>query len=146
MTVGELCNAPVFVAEATQPLAAAAAELRDHDVGALVVVELRNSEPCPVGILTDRDIVCGQVDHSADLHCLTVGDVMTRDPLTVAADSDVFEAIGAMSERRVRRAPVVGRSGELVGIVTLDDILPAVADELRELAGILQLQAARAHS
>lgn len=140
-----MCSAPVFVARADQPLAAAAAELRDHDVGALVVVEVRNSEPWPVGILTDRDIIRGQVEHKADLHCLTVGDVMTRDPLTVGADSDVFEAIGAMSERRVRRAPVVGRSGALVGIVTLDDILPAVAEELRELAGILQLQAARAH-
>jgi len=136
MRIAEISSSPVFVAYAAQPLAAAAREMRTQGVGALVVVDPHDSQQRPLGIITDRDIVRGQVERASDLYCLAVGDVMTRDPLTVAADAGLSEAIRAMSARGVRRAPVVDRSGGLVGIVTLDDVLPAVARELNELAGI----------
>jgi CBS domain-containing protein len=136
MRIAEICSSPVFVAYAGQPLAAAAREMRTQGIGALVVVDPHDSQQRPLGILTDRDIVRGQVERGADLYCLTVADVMTRDPLTVAAEAGLSEAIRAMSARGVRRAPVVDRRGGLVGIVTLDDVLPAVAEELNELAGI----------
>ncbi|HYB32158.1 MAG TPA: CBS domain-containing protein [Steroidobacteraceae bacterium] len=141
MRIAEISSTPVFVAYASQPLAAAAREMRTQDVGALVVVDPRDPQQRPLGIITDRDIVRGQLERSADLYCLTVADVMTRDPLTVAADAGLGEAIRAMSERGVRRAPVVDRSGGLVGVVTMDDVLPAVARELNELAGITVVQA-----
>jgi CBS domain-containing protein len=96
--------------------------------------------PKPLGILTDRDIVCGQLDRAGDLHCLVVGDVMTRDPLTVRAELEVTEAIRALSARGVRRAPVVDSSGALIGVVTLDDLLPEVAQQLNALAGVASAQ------
>ena len=141
MSIAEISSAPVYVTTADQPLAAAAREMCARGVGALVVIDTRDAQPRPVGILTDRDIVCGQVTRRADLHCLTVDDVMTRNPLTLCADAAVSEAIQAISVRGVRRAPVVDRSGVLVGIVTLDDLLPALAQQLGELAGIADAQA-----
>jgi len=134
MRIAEICSSPVFVAYPDQALAVAAAEMRAQDVGALVVVGPGDPRQHPLGILTDRDIVCGQVNQSADLRCLTVGDVMTRDVLCIRADAELTEAIAALASRGVRRAPVMDGSGTLVGIVTLDDLLPVIAQQLNELA------------
>jgi CBS domain-containing protein len=141
MRIAEIASAPVFVAYPEQPLAAAAHEMRTHGVGALVVVDPGASGRRPVGILTDRDIVCGQLARSADLYCLAVQEVMTRDPVTVSSGAGLTEAIGQMTVGGVRRAPVVDETGVLVGIITLDDLLPVVAQELNELAGIAHMQA-----
>jgi len=134
MKITELCSSPVFVAYPDQALSLAVAEMRRHDVGALVVVAGGDPRRCPLGILTDRDVLCGQVRQAADLHCLTVGDVMTRDPLCLDAEAQLAGAIAAMASRAVRRAPVIDRADGLVGIVTLDDLLPAIAQQLKELA------------
>ncbi|MBS0579269.1 MAG: CBS domain-containing protein [Proteobacteria bacterium] len=140
MKVAEVASAPAFVAHPEQPLVAAARQMRSHQVGALVVVDAHASQQRPVGIITDRDVVCGQFARSKDLYCLTVGDVMTRNPLTILADSELSEAIQTMSAAAVRRFPVVDASGQLVGIITLDDLLPIVAQQLSELAGIARTQ------
>jgi CBS domain-containing protein len=134
MKIDEICSSPVFVAYPDQALASAAREMRAHDVGALVVLAPGNGGQRPLGILTDRDIVLGQVRQCADLRCLTVGDVMTRDPLCIRADAELTEAIAMLASRGVRRAPVIDASGKLVGIITLDDLLPAIAQQLKELA------------
>jgi len=122
------------------PLAEAARMMCREHVGALVVVE-RGLTHRAIGIVTDRDIVRGQLRRGADLYCLTVGDVMTPDPLVVPIDFEVSEAIEALTARAVRRAPVVDASGNLCGMVTLDDLLPGVAQELGDLASLLGSQA-----
>ena len=134
MRIEEICSSPVFIAHPDQALAAAAREMRAEDVGALVVVGRGNAPQRPLGILTDRDILRGQVDGSTDLYCLTVADVMTRHPLCIRADVEITEAIATLSSRGVRRAPVIDSAGALVGIVTLDDLLPRIAEQIRELA------------
>lgn len=126
-----------------EPLLEAARALCDQHVGALIVLERGAPISRPVGILTDRDIVCGEWRRAADLHCLTVGDVMTPNPLVLRPDLGVTEAIAALTARAVRRAPLVDGSGALVGIVTLDDLLPAVAQELVALAQLMGGQAGR---
>lgn len=110
-------------------------------VGSLIVVDGGGKGGRPIGILTDRDIVRGQLRLGADLFCLAVGDVMTADPLTIPATTGLTEAIVAMRARVVRRAPVVDGFGNLLGIITLDDLLPAVARELEELAVLIGSQA-----
>jgi CBS domain-containing protein len=134
MRIAEICSSPVFVAHPDQALAVAAREMRAQDVGALVVVAPGDASQRPLGILTDRDIVRGQVHESADLRCLTVGDVMTPHPLCIRADVEVTEAIATLASRGVRRAPVIDGAGALVGIVTFDDLLPQIAEQIKELA------------
>ncbi len=126
-----------------EPLADAARTLCHRHVGALVV--LRRGDPLrqPVGILTDRDIVRGEFRRGTDLYLLTVGDVMTTDPLVLRTDLGLAEAIEALHARSVRRAPVVDASGALLGIITLDDLLPALAGELMTLASLMGTQASR---
>lgn len=145
MRVGELCSRDVRVAYPNHALAEAAREMVAFHVGALVVVEPGTPARRPVGILTDRDIVRGQLTRGADLFCLTVGDVMTPHPITLTADMDTGVAIEALNAKAVRRAPVVDRAGAVIGIVTLDDLLPALAEELRSLASLMGLQARQEH-
>jgi CBS domain-containing protein len=124
-----------------EPLSVAARALCGEHVGALVVLDRGDPLRRPVGILTDRDVVRGQLDRGADLYCLTVGDVMTPDPLVLLSSMEVTEAIEALGARAVRRAPVVDATHVLAGIVTLDDLVPALAQELRTLAHLLGSQA-----
>ena len=141
MIIGHIRTPNVVVTYPDQPLADAARVMRDSHVGALVVLDKHDPQRLPQGFLTDRDIVRGQLLKGADLHCLTVGDVMTRNPLVLPLDMSLSEGIGALRARGVRRAPVVDGNGSLAGIVTLDDLLPALARNLQELAKLMGKQA-----
>lgn len=126
-----------------EPLADAARILCESHVGALIVLKRGDPLRRPIGILTDRDIVRGEFRRGTDLYLLTVGDVMTPDPLVLVADLGLTEAVEALNARSVRRAPVVDASGVLLGIITLDDLLPALARELMTLASLMGVQASR---
>lgn len=141
MRVRDLYSPGAKITQPAQALADAARAMLESHIGSLVVVTDGEAGRRPIGILTDRDIVRGQLRLSADLFCLTVGDVMTPDPLTIAANTGVTEAIQALRRRGVRRAPVVDACGNLLGMVTLDDLLPTVAHELEELAALVGAQA-----
>ncbi len=143
MKVGDVCTRHVYLAQANQPLADAARRMCTDHVGALVVIEPGDQKRRPIGILTDRDIVLGQLARSADLFCLTVGDVMTRNPLSVTAEMSVFATISALNGRSVRRAPVLDREGALVGFVTLDDLLPVIGEEVAAIGTLMGSQALR---
>ena len=141
MIIGQIRTPRVIVTYPDQPLADAARMMRDGHIGALVVLDMHDPQRQPRGFLTDRDIVRGQLLKGADLHCLTVGDVMTHDPLVLPLDMNLSEGIEALRARGVRRAPVVDGNGSLAGIVTQDDLLPALARSLQELAKLMGKQA-----
>jgi CBS domain-containing protein len=140
MRAGELCTREVYLARAGDALVDAAREMRRRHVGSIVVVESTGESVRPVGIVTDRDIVCGQLARGADLYCLTVGDVMSTDLTTVSEDDDVTGVIKRLAGAGVRRAPVVNVGGDLVGIVSFDDVLPLVSSELAGLAHLIGIQ------
>ena len=143
MRVRDLYTPRVQTAFREEPLSEAARRMCDQNIGALVVVDRHAAVQKPVGMLTDRDIVTGQMQRSADLYCLSVADVMTGNPLVVSQNTEVTEAISSMQTRSVRRAPVVDSAGKLVGIITLDDLLPGIARELSSLATLLAAQVQR---
>jgi CBS domain-containing protein len=140
MNVGEVCSRIAVISRAIDPLADAARQMIDRHVGALVVVD-PHSNLRAVGIVTDRDIVRGQMNRGADLFCLTVGDVMSPHPLLLPESLGISEAVEALNERGVRRAPVIAASGEVVGIVSLDDLLPVLSEDLLRLARLVGSQA-----
>jgi CBS domain-containing protein len=72
-------------------------------------------------MITDRDITTRVVAEAADPETTSVGDVCSRDVISVEADNDHEEALALMARHRVRRLPVVD-SGRLVGIVAQADV------------------------
>jgi len=144
MHIKDICSRVVVVAEPGTDLREAARLMRDHHVGALVVVDGTDGHRRPIGIVTDRDIVV-EVIASTDVNpeTLTVGDVMSSDLVVAREDVGVFEAVDLMQDRGARRLPVVDAEGRLVGIITLDDVLRMVAGELTALAIAAQRSFAR---
>ncbi len=141
MEIGELCSREVYFVRPGEPLVQAVREMDRRHIGTVVVVEARGKSLVPIGMVTDRDVLCGQLKCHADLFTLTVQDVMTSDPWTIAESCGLAEAITGLRARGVRRAPVVTDTRELVGIVSFDDLLPAVAEELSSLARLIGRQA-----
>jgi CBS domain-containing protein len=95
----------------------AAREMRDGDVGALIVVDGGSV----AGVVTDRDIVVRAIADGRDPASTRVSDVATTSPVTLTVDQTVDDAIRVMREQDVRRIPVV-QDGRPAGIVSLGDL------------------------
>jgi len=135
MRIKDICSRVVVVAEPGTDLREAARLMRDHHVGALVVVDGADGSRRPIGIVTDRDIVVAVVaSPGVKPESLNIGDVMSADLVVVGENVGVFEAVDLMQDRGARRLPVVDAEGRLIGIITLDDVLRMVAGELTALA------------
>lgn len=117
------------------PLQDAAELLRRENVGSAIVE--RDGEP--VGILTDRDLALDVIADGMDFSDMTARDVMSRDPVTVDTEKGIFDACRLMRERSVRRLPVVD-DDELVGIVTLDDLVVLIDDEMSDLSEVIRAE------
>jgi predicted transcriptional regulator len=137
MAVGEICNREIVITEKSVSVVDAAKLMRSHHVGDLVVVEEKGGRKHPVGIVTDRDIVVEVVAAGVDPESLKVGDIMGPEVATVRESEGLFEALRYMRDKGVRRMPVVDREGGLIGILTLDDVLSLLAEEMTELAKLV---------
>ena len=105
-----------------------AADLMDGSaVGALVVMDGET----PVGIVTDRDLVVRALGKRLPLDA-RIDSVMTTGLITVPADADVHEALQVFSTHAIRRLPLV-EAGQVVGMLTLDDLAIDLVDELATL-------------
>lgn len=143
-TIASVCNRAVAFTTRDTTVAAAAKLMRHGHVGSLVIVEQMNGgKRVPAGIVTDRDIIVEVIATGLDPAVITVGDIMSRD-LVVGRESDtVLETLEVMRFKGVRRLPTVDRDGQLVGIVTVDDLLEILAEELNELARIVAREQSR---
>ena len=95
----------------------AARLMRDEHIGSLPITDDEEL----VGMITDRDITTRVVAEAADPKVTSVGDVVSRDLISVEPDEDLEEAVQLMASHQVRRLPVV-ENGRLVGIVAQADI------------------------
>jgi CBS domain-containing protein len=143
MAIGEVCNRAVVIVQRETPVIEAAQLMRHHHVGDVVVVEPGAGLPSPVGILTDRDIVIEVVAAQIAPDTLCVGDLIAGGVATVRETEGVFETMRYMRDQGVRRLPVVDAAGGLVGIVTLDDLLELLAEEMGELSRLVSHERAR---
>lgn len=108
-------------------VAQAAEMMRDQDIGDVLV-----QQDGSLGIVTDRDIVTRAVAAGRDPKQVTLGDICTKDVQTVTPDTPVDDVIRMMSDKAVRRIPVV-EDGQPIGIVALGDL--AVERDRRSLLG-----------
>lgn len=136
-TAGDLCTRQVVVAPPSLSVDEAARLMRERHVGCLVVVEQGDGGRLPVGVLTDRDIVLAVVAKDADAKTLRVGDVMTATVASVRETDTLYDVLSTMRSRGVRRVPVTGPHGVLAGILTLDDVLNALAGQLQALGMVV---------
>lgn len=143
LTTGEICTRSVTIAFRTTSVDGAARLMRDNHVGCLVVVDGVEGRRIVVGVLTDRDIVTAVVAPGLDPAALTVDDVMTTDLVTAREDDSLIDLMRSMRRKGVRRVPVVGGQSELIGVVTLDDVLGVLSEELGLLAGTVDSEGKR---
>lgn len=136
MPISEFCNREVMFATRETSIPEAAQLMRQYHVGDLVVVDEINGNRVPVGIVTDRDIVIEIIAHALDLNDFSVGDIMSPQLVSVQEKEGLFETIRLMRTKGIRRIPVVNQGGGLEGIVSADDILDLLAEEMAELAKV----------
>ncbi len=130
MNVGELCIREVVITKKDTSIHHVAKLMREHHVGDVVIVEEKNGENVPVGIITDRDIVIELLATDVDLKAVAVGDIMSFDLLTTLDTEDVFVLIKKMQSKGVRRVPVVNNRGGLEGIISVDDLIDVFSEQM----------------
>jgi CBS domain-containing protein len=104
--------------EPSTMVADAAKLMKAEDVGSLPIVEGDQL----VGMVTDRDIVIRVVAEGNDPQSTTVGEIASRDLVTVDPEQDLDEALRLMAQHQVRRLPVAEEDGRLVGILAQADV------------------------
>jgi CBS domain-containing protein len=137
MPVGELCIRQVVVTPRKTSVLEAAKLMRQYHVGDIVVTDEIGGRKVPVGIVTDRDIVLEVLAQELDAATLSAGDIMSSDLVTVRENEGVLQTIQLMRAKGARRAPVVNSEGALVGIVSVDDLVELLAEELSQLAKLI---------
>lgn len=99
-----------------------------NNIGALVVID----DGRLVGIMSERDYARKVILRDRASRDTTVGDIMTSDPVTVSSSTSVTECMQLMTDNRFRHLPVVD-DGDLVGVISIGDVVRAVIDEQRYL-------------
>ncbi len=109
--------------------------LAKHNIGALVAVDDNNH---PVGILSERDIT-RRLASDENIFTLAVQALMTKDVITALPQDDLISVANTMTERRIRHLPVVER-GQLIGIISIGDVVKAQRDQYKGEVDTLQTQ------
>jgi CBS domain-containing protein len=143
MPIGNIRTREVVVARRDMTVSEAARLMRNHHVGDVVVVDELDGRKVPCGILTDRDIVIGLVAEGLDADTITVSDLMTTEIIVARELDGVADTLEVMRVKAVRRMPIVDALGTLVGIVTADDLLQLLSEEMSALAAMINREQRR---
>lgn len=129
MKVKEIMSRDIASLSSDDTIERAAQMMKQYDVGSIPVCRQENV----IGIVTDRDITLRCVATGQDVKQQKVSDIMTADPVVGSPDMNVSDAAKIMSEKQIRRLPIV-ENNNLVGIVALGDISlePALQDNAEE--------------
>ena len=121
-------NKAIFSVSPATTVSEAAAEMASKKIGAVLVREGIRT----VGVFTERDGLYRVLAVGRDPKTTRVVEVMTREPLTVAPETTVGQAMRIMTERRIRRLPMV-QGGEVVGLISIGDLVKWVTRENEQL-------------
>jgi CBS domain-containing protein len=133
MRVSDICTAEVVCCGPRTTALEAARLMREKQVGDVVIVSDPERERVPLGVVTDRDLATEVLGNGRDAALMPLA-ALARTPLVIAAQcEDVHEVLERMRAHGVRRMPVVDGRGALVGIVTLDDLLGALLEDVQIL-------------
>ncbi len=136
MTVVSYCRRPACTASPEETLQLAAQRMEKEGSGTLVVTEGERL----VGVLTDRDVALHVAAGGRDAARARIADAMSASPALVDAEADLEEGLGIMRGRRVRRLPVVDPQGRVAGVLSADDLVRLLAQEIGGLGEVLVAQ------
>jgi CBS domain-containing protein len=122
MAIGDVMRTRVVSVEPGDSARLAVLRMLEEEVGSVAVCE----EGRLVGIFTERDVLALAGD-GTDLDGVRVGDVMTRQPVTVDVDVEILDAARLMGERRIRHVPVV-QGEHLLGMIGIRDVLGSLVE------------------
>lgn len=89
------------------------------------------------GILTDRDIAMKVAGEERDPLTTMVEEVMTRDPVRISVDRDVLDVMSLMHTHHVRRIPIMDSLETVLGIVTMDDLIALLGNEISQIGKLV---------
>lgn len=136
--IEDIVQTDVVTAEPDTPIPTLSAKMEQEDVGAVVIVD----DDEPVGVVTDRTIAL-LLQEKEDVTEVKAQDIMPGDITTGTTMLTVKEALQQMNEEEIRRLPIVDEDGTLEGIITLDDLLVLLSEELETATEIIKSQASR---
>jgi len=110
--------------------------LRQENIGAALV---RGADGSLLGVISERDIVRGIAEHGAETLQKSASDLMTTTVITCTPDTNTEELMEKMLSSRIRHVPVV-REGELLGVVSIGDVMKNVVTELASIKDTLEQQ------
>ena len=142
MNIASICQRDIVSVDAGASLRAAAVLMRDHHVGALVVTE-GDLTPSVKGVVTDRDLAIEVLALDLDPAAIRIGELATTAPVAVAGSGSLQDALVLMEEHGVRRLLVTAGDGGVIGLISVDDVVDAMAAEVGGLARALRAGIAR---
>ena len=147
MRVGDICTRAVVHCERSTRIPQLAQLMRNRNVGDVVVVDAAGGRLRPIGLVTDRDLVLEVLAQGVPPDTLTAQDLVRDGVLTAGENDTVYDAIWHMRSRNVRRLPVVDDDGALVGVLSVDDVIGFLSQEMTQVARVAhdQIKAERAH-
>lgn len=125
----KFCERPVVTISPGQTIVEACLLLREKNVGCLVAIEDGKLR----GILTDRDIALKVSGEKKDPRQTTVRKVMTANPASIAVNKTLHDLTTFMHSHHVRRVPIVDGGDKVLGMVTLDDLLILLGQEMADI-------------
>lgn len=137
MPISDLCSRKPVIISGRETLEDAAKLMKKKHIGTVVVCEGDK----PLGIVTDRDIVIHVVADGRDPRQVRVKDVMSSGPVTAKEDLGLFEAIHLMEKESVRRLIVIDDEGHLCGLLSTDDLVRMLGQEITEIGNLYASQA-----
>lgn len=138
MSAGKICSRVVVFANEAETLRDAALRMRDNNVGTLVIL---GEDRRPIGIVTDRDIVTRGVAEDRDAVYTTLAEVLTPEVKSIHESTPIEEALRLMERSAVRRLIVEADDGTLAGILSVDDVLELLAQEVGSIGRLLRVEA-----
>ncbi len=140
MQLGEACNRDVIIIADDSSVIEAAKLMRDYHVGSIVVTKKDEGITKPIGIITDRDLVIDVIAKDKSPEKVTVSDIMNSKLITGKDTDQLWNSLRTMRTHGIRRMPVIDSEGNLIGIITADDILELFSEELLDLTRLIALE------
>lgn len=140
MNIGSICQRDVVTIDHAMSLHQAAERMREDHVGALVVTSSAPQGVAVLGVVTDRDLVI-VLARGRDGASVPIGALVSGRLVAVPFDATLSDAIAAMENEGVRRLLVTGTQQELIGMISIADLIDALASDMARLA--LSLRKAR---